>query len=91
MTSAQLTRVAQATLNALTQAVSNEYRGGDVQINAVCPGFVLTDMTRHLVGAAGVQLASTDEGADTIVWLALRGVGGDHTGKFYRARTVVPW
>lgn len=53
-------------------------------VNAVCPGWVRTDM-----GGAGAT-RSVAEGADTIVWLALD-APHDLTGKFLRDRKPIPW
>lgn len=53
-------------------------------INSVCPGWVRTDM--------GGQSAtrSVEEGADTIVWLAVD-APQELTGKFLRDRQPIPW
>lgn len=53
-------------------------------VNAVCPGWVQTDM--------GGQNAnrSVEEGADTISWLASE-ARQDLTGKFLRDRREIPW
>ena len=55
-----------------------------IAVNAVCPGWVRTDM-----GGAGAP-RSPAEGADTPVWLALDAPQG-LTGQLLRDRQVVPW
>jgi NAD(P)-dependent dehydrogenase (short-subunit alcohol dehydrogenase family) len=40
--------------------------GPGVRVNAVCPGFVRTDMTAHL---AGEGMEEPGEAAEHIVWL----------------------
>ena len=53
-------------------------------VNAVCPGWVRTDM-----GGQGAT-RSVEEGADTIVWLA-SDAPQDLTGRFLRDRKEIPW
>ena len=53
-------------------------------VNAVCPGWVRTDM-----GGENAS-RSVEEGADTIVWLASE-APQDLTGKFLRDRKKIPW
>lgn len=53
-------------------------------VNAVCPGWVRTDM-----GGAGAP-RSVEEGADTIVWLATE-APQNLTGKFLRDREEISW
>mmetsp|Transcript_29188 Transcript_29188/g.56397 ORF Transcript_29188/g.56397 Transcript_29188/m.56397 type:complete len:217 (+) Transcript_29188:4801-5451(+) len=74
--------VAKAALNALTFALPRDLPPG-VKINAMCPGWVHTDM-------GGPSAPRTPEqGADTAIWLALD--AGDVTGKFFRDRQELPW
>ncbi|GGR95386.1 MULTISPECIES: SDR family NAD(P)-dependent oxidoreductase [Streptomyces] len=75
--------IAKAALNALTLVVAAAVPP-DVQVNAVCPGWVRTRM-----GGAHASL-SPDEGADTVTWLALRPDSGG-SGGFYRGRRRIPW
>lgn len=82
-------RASKACLNTFTLTAHHEYP--TVSINAVCPGFVHTDMTAHLVGLPGIQLSTPEEGADTIVWLALAPASEHRSGLFWRRRAVVPW
>ena len=53
-------------------------------VNAVCPGWVRTDM-----GGSNAS-RSVGEGAAGIVWLATD-APQNQTGKFWRDRTVIPW
>lgn len=75
--------IAKAALNALT-LVAAKSAVGAVEINAICPGWVRTDMG----GPAASR--SVAQGADTIVWLATRS-GERINGKFLRDREVIPW
>lgn len=53
-------------------------------VNSVCPGWVRTDM-----GGSNAT-RSVEEGADTIVWLAID-APQNLTGKFLRDRKEIPW
>lgn len=75
--------VSKAALNALTVKVSQAVRG-DVKANAMCPGWVRTDM-----GGAGAP-RSPEEAADTLVWLATLPADGPNGG-FFRDRKPIPW
>jgi NAD(P)-dependent dehydrogenase (short-subunit alcohol dehydrogenase family) len=75
-------RVSKAALNALTRTLA--WDEGDIKINAMCPGWVQTDM-----GGAGAP-KSVDDGADTAVWLATLPDDGP-TGGFFRDRKPIPW
>ena len=72
----------------MTRAVGREeaarWGGRGVLVNACCPGFVNTDMTR------GRGPKSVDEGARTPVMLALGDLGGK-TGEFWENERVVEW
>lgn len=69
-------------LNALTQHFAAALP--KFAVNSVSPGWVRTDM-----GGAAAPL-SVEEGADTIVWLALD-APQDITGKFLRERREIAW
>jgi len=75
--------ISKAALNALTRIVAAE-AGGAVKVNAVCPGWVRTEM-----GGPGAP-RSAAEGADTIVWLATLPDSGP-SGGFFRDRQPIPW
>lgn len=77
-------RISKAGLNALTLILADELRGSNVLVNAVCPGWVRTDM-----GGPHAD-RSIEEGADTAVWLATLPDGGP-TGGFFRDRKPIPW
>ena len=72
-----------AALNALTRILAAELRGDAILANAVCPGWVATDM-----GGAGGRPVS--QGAAGIVWAATLPDDGP-TGGFFRDRAPIPW
>lgn len=75
--------VSKAALNAITVCVAREL-GDGVKINAVCPGWVRTDM-----GGSDAN-RSPEEGAETPVWLATLPDDGP-TGGFFRDRKPIRW
>jgi NAD(P)-dependent dehydrogenase (short-subunit alcohol dehydrogenase family) len=75
--------VSKAALNALTVKVSQAVRG-DMRVNAMCPGWVRTDM-----GGSGAP-RSPEEAADTLLWLATLPEDGPNGG-FFRDRKPIPW
>ncbi len=79
-------RLSKVALNAVTKIASSELQENtNITVNAVCPGWVKTDM-------GGMKAPkSVEEGADTIVWLALGADGTDPTGKFFRDRNSIEW
>jgi len=75
--------LSKSSLNALTIMLSNELKGKRIKVNAMCPGWVKTDMggpdaPRHV-----------SQGADTAVWLATE--KEIPTGKFFRDREEINW
>jgi NAD(P)-dependent dehydrogenase (short-subunit alcohol dehydrogenase family) len=77
-------QVTKAALNALTRTLAGELRGARILVNAVCPGWVATDM-----GGAGAP-RSVSEGASSIVWAAMIPDGGP-SGGFFRDGKPLPW
>ncbi len=76
--------ISKAALNALTCILADELRGGDIKVNAACPGWVHTQM-------GGPEAPRTPaEGANTIVWLATLPARGS-SGGFFRDRRRIPW
>ena len=77
-------RVSKTALNVVTRVLAQETSGHDIQINAVDPGWVKTDM-------GGSNATSTpEEGADTVVWLSTR-PAGEPSGMFYKNRKIIDW
>jgi NAD(P)-dependent dehydrogenase (short-subunit alcohol dehydrogenase family) len=70
-------------LNGLTRMLASELRASSVLVNAVCPGWVATDM-----GGSGGR--PVEDGARGIVWAALLPDGGP-TGGFFRDGRPIPW
>ncbi|WP_338118041.1 SDR family NAD(P)-dependent oxidoreductase [Streptomyces coryli] len=70
-------------LNALTVMLAADLRGDGVLVNAVCPGWVATDMG----GAGGRPVAA---GAASVVWAAVLADGGP-TGGFFRDGQRLDW
>ncbi len=76
-------RVSKSSLNALTLMLADELKNNGMKVNAMCPGWVRTDMG----GPDAPRKVS--QGADTAVWLALE--EEIPTGKFYRDRRIINW
>ena len=72
-----------AALNALTRVLAAELRGDRVLVNAICPGWVATDM-----GGWGGR--PVGEGAAGIVWAATLPDDGP-TGGFFRDGRPLQW
>ncbi|RJL25103.1 SDR family NAD(P)-dependent oxidoreductase [Bailinhaonella thermotolerans] len=75
--------LSKTSLNALTRMLAAELRHEDFLVNAVCPGWVATDMG----GPGGRPVA---EGAASVVWAVTLPAGGP-TGGFFRDGRPVPW
>ena len=75
--------LSKSSLNALTIMLSNELKERGISVNAICPGWVKTDM-----GGPNAT-RSVSEGADSVVWLATE--EGNPTGKFYKDRKEIDW
>ena len=77
-------RISKAGLNAFTRLLARELANTAIRINAVCPGWVRTDM-----GGRGAP-RSVEEGARGIVWAARLGEDGP-SGGFFRDGRPIPW
>lgn len=75
--------VTKAALNALTIALAADLRSRGILVNAVCPGWVATDM-----GGEGGRPIPV--GASGIVWAATLSAGGP-TGGFFRDGQPISW
>lgn len=75
--------VSKAALNALTIMLSKNLKADGILVNAVCPGWVATDM-----GGSGGR--PVEVGAASVVWAALLPDDGP-TGGFFRDGKPVAW
>ncbi|NTW25413.1 MAG: SDR family NAD(P)-dependent oxidoreductase [Lentimicrobium sp.] len=76
--------VSKSLLNAITRHLAAELFTRHISVNAVCPGWVRTDM-----GGAGATLP-VEKGAETPVWMATE-APQDLTGHFFRNKKQIPW
>jgi NAD(P)-dependent dehydrogenase (short-subunit alcohol dehydrogenase family) len=76
-------RTSKAALNALTRILAAELRGDGILVNAICPGWVATDM-----GGPGGR--PVKDGATSIIWAANLPDNGP-TGGFFRDGEPLPW
>ncbi len=77
-------RISKTALNALTRTLAAELSGTNILVNAMCPGWVRTDM------GGPHALRSVEQGAETAIWLATLPDGGP-SGRFFRDRKVIAW
>jgi NAD(P)-dependent dehydrogenase (short-subunit alcohol dehydrogenase family) len=75
--------VSKAALNALTRMLAGELRRNRILVNAVCPGWVATDM-----GGPGGRPVT--EGAASVLWAVDLPDDGP-SGGFYRDGRPIPW
>jgi NAD(P)-dependent dehydrogenase (short-subunit alcohol dehydrogenase family) len=76
--------ISKAALNAFTRQLAAATNGTGVLVNAVCPGWVRTEMGGKNAPRSVVQ------GADTIVWAATLPDNGP-TGEFFTDRKRIDW
>ena len=71
-------------LNAATVQFANELRGTKIKVNAVCPGYVATDLNNH----SGTR--TTEQGAKIAVKMATLGEDGPTAG-YFNDDGVIAW
>lgn len=76
--------VSKTLLNAITRKLAMDLQTKHIAVNAVCPGWVQTDM------GGSEAPRSIEQGAQTPVWLALE-ADQNITGQFFRDKKVVAW
>ena len=77
-------RISKTALNSVTAIYAAELDVEKYSVNAVCPGWVKTDM-----GTDNAEL-SVEQGVDTAIWLATADEARV-TGGYYRNRQLIPW
>lgn len=76
--------ISKTALNAITVQLAAALKPRGIAVNAVCPGWVRTDM-----GGPGAP-RSLQQGADSILWLVLK-AGPDISGGFWRDGQRIDW
>lgn len=76
--------ISKTALNGVTGQFAAALKGDNIAVNAVCPGWVRTEM------GGNEAPRSVEEGADTIVWLATE-APQSLTGQFIKDRKPIPW
>lgn len=95
-------RVSKLLLNAYTRMLARDFHSQIqsatmqqrlvVFVNAATPGLTLTDLARPFIDARGIDLAAVntpEQGADTIMWLALLPREGHPMGRLFCNRVDV--
>lgn len=77
-------RLSKTALNALTRTTASELGPGDIKVNAMCHGWVRTDM-----GGPNAD-RPVEKGAETAVWLATLPEDGP-TGGLFRDMAPIAW
>ncbi len=76
--------ISKTALNAITVQLAEALKPRGIAVNAVCPGWVRTDM-------GGLEAPrSLQQGADSILWLVLK-AAPDVTGGFWRDGQRIAW
>ncbi len=75
--------VSKAALNAFTRTLAAELKDAGILVNAVCPGWVATDM-----GGTGGR--PVENGAASVVWAVMLPDDGP-TGRFFRDGQPLAW
>jgi len=76
--------VSKTLLNSITRQLAYELLSKNISVNAVCPGWVRTDM------GGGGATRSVEKGAETPVWMAVEAPQGI-TGRFIRDKEEISW
>jgi NAD(P)-dependent dehydrogenase (short-subunit alcohol dehydrogenase family) len=76
--------ISKTALNGVTGQFAAALKDSNIAVNAMCPGWVKTEM------GGSEAPRSVEEGADTIVWLATT-APQSMTGLFIRDRKSIPW
>ena len=71
-------------LNGVTMMLAEALKQCRIAVNSMCPGWVRTGM------GGPVAPGSVEEGADTVVWLAIE-ADPKLSGKAFRDRKEIPW
>ena len=77
-------RISKVALNALTLIMAGELKNGNIKINAVCPGWVHTDI------GGSMAPVSPEAAAKDIVYFAMIDAKGP-TGGFFRYKKHIQW
>jgi NAD(P)-dependent dehydrogenase (short-subunit alcohol dehydrogenase family) len=75
--------ISKSTLNAITRHLAFHLSPLGISVNAMCPGWVKTDL------GSSAAPGTVQQGADTAVWLAT--ANNIPSGKFWRDRKEIPW